>query len=186
MHHPAFAARCCRRQSRLVTFSRRAIIRRVEILHLYISPAHNYFGHHGRAADEHPTIELDSIECVAGHGIRGDRFFDYRNDYKGQITFFADEVYRALCEQFGVYDKTPSVLRRNAITRGVDLNTLIGSEFEVDGVRLRGIEECRPCYWMDQAFAPGAEKFLRGRGGLRARIVSGGELRVTVPSIVAA
>jgi MOSC domain-containing protein YiiM len=153
----------------------------VEILHLYISTAHNFFGHHGRAADEYPTQEVDSIECVAGHGIRGDRFFDYRENYKGQITFFADEVYRALCERFGVFHKAPSVLRRNAITRGIDLNTLIGSEFEVQGVRLRGIEECRPCYWMDNAFAPGAEKFLRGKGGLRARILSDGELRITTP-----
>lgn len=157
----------------------------VEILHLYISPAHNYFGHHGRAADEHPTVEVESIECVAGHGIRGDRFYDYRYNYKGQITFFADEVYRALCDNFGVHDKPASVLRRNAVTRGIDLNALIGSEFDVQGVRFRGIQECRPCYWMDQAFAPGAERFLRGNGGLRARIVTGGELRVTAPAVVA-
>jgi MOSC domain-containing protein YiiM len=157
----------------------------VEILHLYISPAHNYFGHHGRAPDDYPTLEVESIECVAGHGIRGDRFFDYRDDYKGQITFFADEVYRALGEEFGVVGKAPSVLRRNAITRGVDLNTLIGSEFELQGVRFRGMEECRPCYWMDQAFAPGAHKFLRGNGGLRAQILTNGELRMTAPALIA-
>jgi MOSC domain-containing protein YiiM len=157
----------------------------VEILHLYISPAHNYFGHHGRAPHKYPTLEVESIECVAGHGIRGDRFFDYRDDYKGQITFFADEVYRALGEEFGVVDKSPSVLRRNAITRGVDLNTLIGSEFELQGVRFRGMEECRPCYWMDQAFAPGAHKFLRGNGGLRAQILTNGELRTTAPALIA-
>ena len=157
----------------------------MEILHLYISPAHNYFGHHGRAADEHATIEVESVECVAGHGIRGDRFFDYRDNYKGQITFFAEEVYRALCDEFGVYDRTASVLRRNAISRGVDLNALIGGEFEVQGLRLRGVEECRPCYWMNQAFAPGSEKFLRGRGGLRARILNDGELRVTASALLA-
>ena len=168
-----------------MTFSRRGIVRRVEILHLYISTAHNYFGHHGRPADEHPTREVESIECVAGHGIRGDRFFDYRDDYKGQITFFADEVYRELCDEFGVYDRAPSVLRRNAISRGVDLNTLIWNEFEVQGVCLRGTEECRPCYWMNQAFAPGAEKFLRGRGGLRARILNHGEVRVTASALSA-
>jgi len=41
------------------------------------------------------------------------------------------------------------------------------------------MEECRPCYWMDRAIAPGAEQFLKGRGGLRARIFSNGELRST-------
>lgn len=165
-----------------MTLSSRGILCGVEILHLYISPAHNYFGHHGRAAGEHPTLEVESIECVAGHGIRGDRFFDYRDNYKGQITFFANEVYRALCEEFGVDDKPPSVLRRNVITRGVDLNAMIGSEFEVQGVRFRGMEECRPCYWMDQAFAPGAHKFLDGNGGLRAQLFSGGELRISAPA----
>jgi MOSC domain-containing protein YiiM len=153
----------------------------VEILHLYTSPAHNYFGHHGREPDEHPIHEVDRIECKAGHGIRGDRFFDYRDSYKGQITFFANEVYTALCEALNVHDKPVSVVRRNVITRGIDLNTLIGTEFEVQDVRFSGVEECRPCYWMDQAFAPGTEKFLRGRGGLRARILTDGELRVNIP-----
>lgn len=151
----------------------------MEILHLYTSPAHNFFGHHGKNPDAHPAHEVDCIECVAGHGIRGDRFFDYRDSYKGQITFFADEVYSALSDALDVHDKPPSVVRRNAITRGVDLSALIGTEFELQGVRFSGVEECRPCYWMDQAFAPGAEKFLKGRGGLRARILTDGELRLT-------
>ena len=151
----------------------------MEILHLYISPEHNYFGHKGREPDEHPTLEVEQIECVAGHGIRGDRFFDYRDSYKGQITFFAEEIYRALCDALNVHDSEPAVLRRNVITRGVDLNSLIGTEFEVQGVRFHGTEECRPCFWMEQAFAPGAEKFMKGNGGLRARILTDGELRVT-------
>ena len=151
----------------------------VEILHLYISPEHNYFGYKGREPAEHPTLEVDQIECVAGHGIRGDRFFDYRDSYKGQITFFAEEIYDALCNALNVHDAEPAVLRRNVITRGVDLNTLIGTEFEVQGVRFHGTEECRPCFWMEKAFAPGAEKFMKGNGGLRARILSDGELRVT-------
>lgn len=155
----------------------------MEIVHLYTSPAHNYFGHHGKAPDDFPVSEVDSIECVAGHGIRGDRFFDYRDSYKGQITFFSEEVYQALCDALNVHDKPPSSVRRNVITRGVDLNGLIGKEFEVQGVRFRGTEECRPCYWMDQAFAPGAEKFLKGRGGLRATILSDGILRVAVVGV---
>jgi len=67
--------------------------------------------------------------------------------------------------------------RRNVITRSVDLNELIGQEFEVQGVRFLGTEECRPCYWMDSVFAPGAQQFLKGRGGLRARILTDGLLR---------
>jgi MOSC domain-containing protein YiiM len=66
------------------------------------------------------------------------------------------------------------------ITRGVNLNEYIGKEFEIQGVRFYGTEESAPCYWMDGAFAPGAKDFLKGRGGLRAKILSDGELRSTV------
>ena len=150
-----------------------------EILHLYISPEHNFFGHHGKPPGQAPVLERETIHCVPGRGIEGDRFFGHKDDYKGQITFFADEVYRDLCARLNIHDKPPSVLRRNVITRGVDLNSLIGVEFEVQGVRFLGVEECKPCYWMDHAFGPGAEEALKGRGGLRARILSEGYLRPT-------
>jgi len=148
------------------------------IRQLYISSGHNFFGRHGKPARENPTALLSEIECVAGRGIRGDRFFDFKENYTGQITFFAMEDYESLCEALSVHDKTPSVLRRNVITVGVDLNSLIGEEFEIQGVHFRGIEECKPCYWMDQAFTCGAEKLLRGCGGLRAAILTSGWLQV--------
>ncbi len=152
----------------------------LQILHLYISPGHNFFGRHGKPSAEHPTLEVPEIRCVSGRGIEGDRFFAYKDHYKGQVTFFSQEVYEQLCEQLGVRDKTPAAFRRNVICAGVDLNTLTGGEeFEVQGIIFRGREECRPCYWMDQAFGPGAEAALKGRGGLRAEIVHGGVLRTT-------
>ena len=150
----------------------------LRILRLYTSPGHNYFGHHGKPPGESPTLEVDAVRCVTGRGIEGDRFFDFKDEYKGQITFFAEEVYHALCEQLGVHDKTPAAFRRNVLCAGVDLNTLTGGTvFQVQGVTFRGREECRPCYWMDGAFGPGAEVALRGRGGLRAEILSDGVLR---------
>ena len=148
-----------------------------ELVHFYVSAGHNFIGHHGQPPGQHPAIEVEEIHCVTGRGIRGDRYFDHKENYKGQITFFAEEVYQALCEQFQVHDLPPSAFRRNVITRGVDLNALVGREFSIQGVRFFGVEECRPCHWMDQAFHPGAEEALRGRGGLRARILSDGTLR---------
>jgi MOSC domain-containing protein YiiM len=124
-------------------------------------------------------IEVPVIECVAGRGIRGDRYFDFKDDYKGQITFFSVEVFAELCATLDVHGCSPAAARRNVITRGVDLNDLIRSEFDVQGVSLFGTEESAPCYWMDRAFAPGTKDFLKGRGGLRARILSGGNLRST-------
>ncbi len=124
-------------------------------------------------------IEVPLIECVAGRGIRGDRYFDFKDDYKGQITFFSLDVFDELCAALNVHNASPAAARRNVITHGVDLNEFIDKEFEIQGVRLYGTEESAPCYWMDQAFAPGAKDFLKGRGGLRAKILSDGRLRST-------
>jgi len=150
----------------------------MKVRHLFISPSHNFFGHHDQPAGEHPTLAVAEVECVAGHGLRGDRFFDFRENYKGQITFFSEEVFEALCAALNLSGKSPGATRRNVIVAGVDLNRLIGQDFEIQGVKFRGIMECAPCYWMDQAFAPGAEKFLQNRGGLRAQILTNGPLRV--------
>jgi len=119
-------------------------------------------------------MEVESIECVAGRGIRHDRFFDYRDDYKGQITFFSLEVFDNLCAALHLENADPASTRRNVVTRGVDLKGLIGQEFEVQGVHFRGTGDCRPCYWMDQALGSGAEQFLGDNGGLRARILTSG------------
>lgn len=149
--------------------------------HLFISPGHNYFGRQGLAAGEHPLLEQDQIECVAGRGIRGDRFFDFKENYKGQITFFAWEVLTNLWETLEVTDRNPAATRRNAITEGVDLNGLVGQRFVIQGVEFDGVEECRPCAWMNQAIKAGAESSMKGRGGLRARIVTDGILKRDVP-----
>lgn len=150
----------------------------MRIRHLFISPGHNFYGQHGQPAGTHPLLEVPQIECVAGRGLRGDRFFDYKPDYKGQITFFAAEVIAALKQELSLAEATPAATRRNVITEGVNLNTLIGLEFEIQGVRFSGVEECRPCYWMNHAFRhEQAEAWLKGNGGLRARILNDGILK---------
>ena len=156
------------------------------IRQIFISAGHNYFGHHGRAPDDFPLVEVQQVECVAGHGIRGDRFYDYRDDYKGPITFFSIEVFEKLVARFGLTNKSPGNLRRNVIVAGVNLNDLIGQEFSVQGIRLRGTAHCRPCYWMNQAIAPAAEEFLQGNGGLRAQILSDGVIAVGDAQLVLA
>lgn len=151
----------------------------MHIRHLYISSGHNYFGHHEQEPGTNQNTEVAEIECIAGHGIRGDRFFDYKEDYKGQITFFSFEVFEDICRHLNLEGTAPSAVRRNVITEGVDLNTLIGRRFSIQGVAFEGVCECKPCYWMDRALAPGAELLLQGRGGLRARILSDGVLRTS-------
>jgi len=165
--------------NRTVTYetSSKAVLDGIRIEQLCISPGHNFFGHHGQPADEHEILLLDQIECVTGLGIRGDRFFGFKEDYKGQITFFSMEILEALRQELSLPGAKPEATRRNVYTRGVDLNTLIGRHFEVQGVHFAGVEESRPCAWMNSALGPGAEEWLRGRGGLRCRILSNGTIR---------
>lgn len=151
----------------------------MRVRHIFISPGHNFFGRHGQAAGTHPVVALDAVDCVAGRGLRGDRFFDYRPDYKGQVTFFSWEVYVELWEELGVSPehRDPAATRRNIIVEGVNLNALIGQPFAIQGIRFLGTEECKPCYWMNGVIHPQAEAWLRGRGGLRAKILDDGTLR---------
>ena len=155
----------------------------IEIRHLFISPGHNFVGHWGEAPGEYPVFAVSEIECVAEKGIKGDRYFGFKKGYKGQITFFEEEVYKDLCSRFNVYHRGPEAFRRNVITRGTRLNDLIGTEFEIQGVRFFGKEECKPCGWMDHAFAPGAEEALKGRGGLRALILRSGMIQISRPPV---
>ena len=158
----------------------------VEICHLYISGGHNFVGHFGREPDAWPMIEVSSVRCVAGRGLLNDRYFNFKDNYKGQITFFSLDVFDELREALQLRGVSPSAVRRNVFTREVDLNEFIGRDFEVQGVHFHGTEESRPCDWMNRAVAPGAKEFLKGRGGLRARILSDGTLRSSarVPATV--
>ena len=150
----------------------------IEIKAIYISCGHDFVGRHGKGRLNHGIQKVDSVECIAGRGLVGDRYFDHKDDFKGQITFFDWAVYEQIREQCKLPDLDTSLFRRNVLTSGIDLNTLIGKRFTIQGVEFEGSEECRPCYWMDEAIAPGAEDYLKGHGGLRARILSDGMLAV--------
>ncbi len=127
---------------------------------------------------EHGVVSVARAECHAGKGIVGDRYYGHKEDFKGQITFFSVEVAEAVRRSLSLKTIDCSLFRRNVLVEGVNLNTLIGRRFRVGEVQFAGSEECRPCYWMDQAVAPGAHEALLGRGGLRCRILVGGSLVV--------
>jgi hypothetical protein len=106
---------------------------------------------------------------------RGDRFSIARKITK------PDHLFSTKCEglrrELGLKDAEASATRRNLLVSGTELNDLVGAEFEIQGVRFAGVEQCKPCYWMDSALGLGAEAWLEGRGGLRARILTNGVLR---------
>ncbi len=143
------------------------------IVGLHRSSGHNFVGRFGLDPGTHAMESVERIRLLAGRGIEGDRFLDHAPGYKGQVTFYSAEVHRALCEALGVR-REASVCRRNIVLDGVDLNAWVGRRFELGGVGFEGVEECRPCAWMDVAVGAGAEAFLKGQGGLRARVLGEG------------
>ncbi len=158
----------------------------VVIRHIFVSPGHNFFGRHGQAAGRSAITDVPEVRCQAGCGLEGDRFFGYKPDYNGQVTFFAWEIYEAAKRELGVPDLKPEAFRRNVIVEGMDLRALMGARFTLGGVEFEGRGESKPCYWMNTAVGAGAEEWLKGNGGLRAKILQDGVLRVGSAELQAA
>ena len=125
----------------------------VELTHLFISPGHNYYGRHGKGSENHEILGREKIECVAGRGLLDDRFFDYKEDYKGQITLFDYSTYERVMREFALPDLQPSAFRRNVVVKGADLNELIGKDFTLGVIELSGSEEAKPCTWGGEVLA---------------------------------
>ena len=128
-----------------------------------------------------PQIEHECVDVVAGVGIKGDRYFD-RHDEPGQnITLIEAEELESFISE---YQRAPdlSISNRNIVTRGVRLNDLVGREFMIGNIRLRGVELCEPCLGLGNALAspelPAAKivKRLLHKAGLRADVLSSGSL----------
>lgn len=147
---------------------------------IFISAGHDYWGRQGEGRMQHGIQSLDHVECVAGKGLMGDRYFNKHKDYKGQVTFFDAAVVEGIREQFKLPKLPASVFRRNLIVRGVDLSAWLGRRFRFQGITFEGSQECKPCHWMDRVISDGAEDYLKihFRGGLRARVIDDGVLRV--------
>ena len=152
----------------------------VEVLHLLVSPAHAYFGRAREGAADVPTTDADRVEVMAGNGIVGDRFFGKAAHMDAAVTVFAIEALEAMAAELGAGPFDPLLTRRNVVLRGADLAPLLGGEFVLesrgDVVRLKAGRPAHPCAWMDQMLAPGAHKAMRGRGGVRCQVLSGGIL----------
>ena len=151
-----------------------------ELRQIYVSTGHDYWGRQGAGRMQHGVTELDEVECVAGMGLRGDRYFGYRKDFKGQITFFDEAVVENLRQMFKLPKLPASVFRRNIVVRGVELGEWLGKRFRFQGIEFEGSQECKPCHWMDRVVEPGTLEFMKQnfRGGLRAKIITSGRLRV--------
>ncbi len=124
-----------------------------------------------------------NIELVAGQGIIGDRNYGL-SKWPGQnLTLIeAEEIESFIQEQNLKYDL--SMTRRNIITRGVRLNDLVGKEFMIGEVRLKGVELCEPCSSLGNALSSSSlspknvVKRFHQRGGLRVDVLTSGAIVV--------
>jgi MOSC domain-containing protein YiiM len=126
---------------------------------------------------------VEMCEAVAGQGLVGDRYsrqdgtFSKPGSPDREVTLIESEALEALAREDGI-TLQPTQARRNLVTRDVPLNHLVGREFAVGPVVLAGIRLCEPCGHLEKLTLTGIKQGLCHRGGLRARIVRGGALRV--------
>jgi len=126
-----------------------------------------------------PMSAEPSVKALADAGLTGDRYTEAKNrrspDY--QVTLIELENIEAFTQATGL-PLTPGMPRRNIITRGVRLNDLCGKRFRVGPALFEGLALCEPCSLFANRTHPEVLKFFVGKGGLRARIVSGGVIHV--------
>lgn len=137
---------------------------------------------HLASAAKAPTRAVDQAQAIPGVGLEGDRyalrqgtFFKPEPDF--ELTLIEVEAIEALKREYDV-ELAPGEARRNLVTRGVPLNHLVGQEFQIGEVKIRGIRLCEPCSHLQVLVGRSVVKGLRHRGGLRAQILSQGVIRV--------
>jgi MOSC domain len=141
-----------------------------QIVEINVSPERNVLPRRARR-----------VRAVAGRGIEGEYHFftgeGTQPERDRELTLIATEALAALDEEFDI-QVSPAESRRNIATRGIDLNRLVGRRFTVGAVECEGIELCEPCRTLERLTQSGVIRGLVHRGGLRAAILTGGEIAV--------
>lgn len=125
---------------------------------------------------------LESVKSVtvrAGRGIEGDRYFREtpNTDASRDLTLIEHETLQNLLDHHQL-SLDGRDLRRNVVTQGVALRSLLGKRFSIGSVRCIGIEECPPCIRLEELTSVRLGRVLRNRGGLRAAIISDGRIEI--------
>jgi MOSC domain-containing protein YiiM len=121
---------------------------------------------------------VHSVEAHARKGLAGNRYYFERGAKPGRaLTLIAAEALEGLQAEHGI-ELSAAESRRNVLTRGIDLNALVGKRFRVGDVECEGVELCEPCKGLERATQPGVIKGLLHRGGLNADILTDGVMSV--------
>ena len=138
---------------------------------------------HVAAAAKGPMVSVTEVRAVPGKGLEGDRYFSKVGTYSNNpgsgrdVTLIEVEAIEALKRDYGI-ELPPADSRRNIATRGVPLNHLVGRDFKVGEVTLRGMRLCEPCAHLQKLTQQGVMRGLVHRGGLRTEIITDGIIRV--------
>lgn len=128
-----------------------------------------------------PMRPVDRIRAIAGVGLEGDRYAIGSGHYSGDpkvdrhLTLIEVEAIEALATGSGIV-LAPGETRRNVTTRGIHLNHLVGRRFRIGDVECEGTRLCEPCQYLTDLLGQPILQPLVHRAGLRARIVTGGEI----------
>jgi MOSC domain-containing protein YiiM len=120
---------------------------------------------------------VESVRALAGRGLEGNRYFFGEAPAGRALTLIAVEAVEAMEREHGIALESRET-RRNVVTRGIDVNELVGKRFRVGDVECRGVELCEPCTDLQAMTKPGVIKGLAHRGGLNADILSDGEISI--------
>jgi len=122
-------------------------------------------------------VDVAEAEAVMGVGLRGDRYADGAGYWQdGRVSRDLTLVEGEVVDELAVV--VSGELRRNVTTRDVSLNGLVGTTFWVGETLCRGTELCEPCRHLEELTGKPLLRPLVHRGGLRARILSDGMVRV--------
>ena len=138
---------------------------------------------HIASAASAPMVSVAEVRAASGRGLEGDRYYSRAGSYFNEpgpgraVTLIEIEAIEALKRDYGI-ELSPGESRRNIVTRGVALNHLVGREFRVGEVTLRGIGLCEPCSHLEKLSAKGVQRALIHRGGLNAEILIGGVIHI--------
>ncbi len=119
---------------------------------------------------------VPTVRAMPGRGLEGDRHCGRGGEGRA-VTLIESEAIEGL-ERDYKFTLQPGDARRNIVTRGVALNHLVGREFTVGNVKLRGVELCEPCGHLAKMTSDIVSRGLVHRGGLRCDILTEGEIRV--------
>jgi MOSC domain-containing protein YiiM len=124
-----------------------------------------------------PPSVVGEVDAHAGKGLAGDHFAGSARSAR-QVTLVQGEHLEVIARLLGRERIDPALLRRNLVVRGINLAALGHARFRVGAALLAGSGACHPCSRMEEALGPGGYHALRGHGGITARVLESGRIRV--------